>query len=216
MRTLFLAVASAAALSGGACGAGRPDDVRPERALVFDVERGTYRGVQVGDSADEVRERLGRTRCAGMSSPRGAKFFAIGGPPTSDFNDPAHERSGRPWTSCSLRYRGTAVTTNRRAGAWIIVTTDPRAQTDRGVGVGDSAAFVERRYPRATCHPQQGDDADAATGACSVSWGRGRSFEDLPPVVLTFGLDPGGERVRSIWLNVTTPGVIRRMRRRGG
>ncbi len=181
--------------------------------IVLDVKRGTYRGVQAGDSRREVRRRLGRTRCADSSiTPLGEDYYEIGGPSTSNYRNPAHDKL--PFEPCILRYRSVSVTADPRDGVWLIITTHPRAQTDRGMGVGDSADLVKQRYPRADCRPADNSfDGDSPPGACTVEYGKARGFEADPPLVLTFGLDPAGQKVRSIWLNPTTPQAIKKLRR---
>ncbi|HEV2752304.1 MAG TPA: hypothetical protein VGV36_00570 [Solirubrobacteraceae bacterium] len=51
-------------------------------------------------------------------------------------------------------------------GVWMIVITDPRAETDRGVGIGDTAELVKRRYKRADCQPFEDTKVDSTPGVC--------------------------------------------------
>jgi hypothetical protein len=184
-----------------------------ERPLVFDVRHGTFRGIQVGDHPSEMRRRLGRRRCGGTVEPIGEDYFDVGGPYSSDFRDPRIDE--QPAHQCVLRYRRLVAVTMPPVGIYILMTADPRAQTDRGVGVGDSADVVKRAYRHARCRPfEERDDADSSPAVCTVVFGTSVAPEGNAPLVLSFGLDRKGDTVRSIWLNPTTSAAIKRLRRR--
>jgi hypothetical protein len=71
-------------------------------------------------------------------------------------------------------------------------TTDKRAQTPEGVGVGDSRELVERRYPDADCFIQNKGTEYVPYPICKVRVCKGR--------LLGFG----GEPIRSLWLVAET------------
>ena len=88
--------------------------------------------------------------------------------------------------------------TGGRVTAW--GTTDERAVTPEGVGVGDDQALVERRYPGARCFVQNEGTEYATYPLCKVRVCPGR--------LLGFG----GEPIKSIWLAAETRRALTRCR----
>ena len=135
-----------------------------------------------------VRRLLGAPRKRGGDqpfTPIGEDFYEIGG--LTGFRVPAIG-GGRDEM---LRYRRRVfLTAGDRVTAW--GTTDPRAATPEGVGVGDAQALVERRYPDARCFVQNEGSEYATYPLCKVRVCAGRW--------LGFGGDP----IRSLWLAAET------------
>lgn len=227
VRTLGGALRLVAALaliagSGWGCGGsagpdpparGGPAGTPVPGERVVDETRGTYRGVRFGDRRREVGRRFGARPCSegGQIAPVGLNVFLTGGPPFNVYRS----RSRRPDLACIYRYRELALKVDRVDGVIKFVVTDARARTARGIRVGDSADLVQDRYPGAACSAQRGDELDAALAVCSVPDGpEGGVARGLR---LAFGLDPGGEAVRSIWVEVLSDEDIDRLRAvRGG
>ncbi len=87
----------------------------------------------------------------------------------------------------TLRYpRRVFNTTGGRVTSW--GTTDRRARTPEGVGIGDDRDSVKRRYPKADCFIQDKDSEYAEYPLCRVRVCKGR----------TLGL--GGDPIKSIYL----------------
>jgi len=164
--------------------------------LAFDWKRGTYEGVRLGDRTAELRRVLGSPVERGASQPFepiGEDFYEIGG--LTNFKSPAT----RGCRSSILRYRRRVfLTTGGRVTAW--GTTDARAETPEGVGIGDGQALVERRYPDARCFVQNEGTEYATYPLCKVRVCAGR--------LLGFG----GEPIRSIWLAAETKRALTRCR----
>jgi hypothetical protein len=165
-------------------------------ALAFDWKRGTYEGLRLGDRTAELRRVLGSPVKRGASQPFepiGEDFYEIGG--LTNFKSPAIP--GR--RSSILRYRRRVfLTTGGLVTAW--GTTDARAETPEGVGIGDAQALVERRYPEARCFVQNEGTEYATYPLCKVRVCAGR--------LLGFG----GEPIRSIWLAAETKRALTRCR----
>jgi hypothetical protein len=109
-----------------------------------------YRGVAVGSSRAGAVAALGPPpRPEGASvAPLGDDFDDIGGPPFIATPGSSHE---------ALRYRDISVllSDGRVHG---LVLTDPEAETDEGVGVGDNLELAEDRYPSLDCGIAEADD----------------------------------------------------------
>ena len=124
----------------------------PPGSLVMDWKHGTYEGVRLGDHSAKLRQILGRPLTRGPHEPFepvDEDFYEIGG--LTNFDSP--ELSGSVGDIEALRYRRRVfATTADRVSAW--GTTDQRARTPEGVGIGDELALVERRYAGADCFIQ--------------------------------------------------------------
>jgi hypothetical protein len=183
-----LCIALAIAVTGAPiplpnCGSAGEPEARP---LVFDWKRGTYDGVRLGDGRAELRRAVGRPLKQGETQPFepvGEDFYEIGG--LTNFGSP----SLGAITTLRYRHRVFAVD-GGRVTAW--GTTDDRAQTPEGVGVGDDPALVEQRYPSADCFIQNEGTEYATYPLCRVRVCKGR--------LLGFGGDP----IKSVWLAAET------------
>jgi len=182
-----------AAVGCGGEGAGAD----PSRQLRLDEGRGTFDGVRLGDSQRQVRQRLGSTPCADgvQVAPRGKSFNEIGGPEPIGYRT----RGRGAFDQCVMRYAESVFTVVAQEGVTAIITIDPRARTRRGIGVGDTAELVKQRYRQARCQSASDvDDGEVVSAVCTVPRSEiGRSGRALR---LSFGLDSGGDKVRSIWL----------------
>ena len=180
----------AAASLLAACGSEAPQDT-----LVLDWQRGTYEGLRLGDDTSALRRALGAPVRRGAEEPFrpvGQDFYEIGG--LTNFASPKLATAANPTT---LRYRHRVfATTGRRITAW--GTTDPRARTPEGVGIGDAQQDVERHYPSARCFTQNEGTEYATYPICKVRVCAGR--------LLGFGGDP----IKSLWLAATTRTGLKR------
>jgi hypothetical protein len=178
---------AAAALGG--CG----DDEDPAqgtnaggRPLIVDWRAGTYEGVQLGDTRRQLVKALGRPGARGRYGPDvplGERSEEIGS--LTNYGAPDIGRGIAPFET--LRYRRRVFnTTGDRVTSW--GTTDPRAQTPEGVGIGDERDLVKRRYPKADCFIQNEDSEYAEYPICRIRVCKGRT--------MSFGGDP----IKSIYL----------------
>jgi len=192
-----LRIASAAAVAGVAillagCGAGE----ERRDPLVLDWQQGTYEGLRLGDDGVKLRRILGPPVVHGAEEPlqpAGEDFYEIGG--LTNFRTP--DLGTAATGSETLRYRRRVfLTTAHRLTAW--GTTDARAQTPEGVGVGDDQALVPKRFPDADCFVQNEGTEYATYPLCRVRVCAGR--------LLGFGGDP----IKSLWLAAETRTGLRR------
>jgi hypothetical protein len=155
----------------------------------FDWEQGRFEGVRLGDGTARVVRVIGRPARRGPKQPFepfGEDFYDIGG--MTSFRTP---NVGGVGDYEALRYRRLVVAViGRKVIAW--GTTDPRAQTPEGVGVGDSQELVEQRYPSARCFVQNEGTEYTTYPFCKARVCKGR--------LLGFGGDP----IRSLWLAAET------------
>jgi hypothetical protein len=124
-------------------------DTRGGAALI-DENRGTYRGVGIGASADAVRRVMGAGRFAPKDeppTPRSARSIsAIGAPAALTRACPS--TAARPRV---LRYRHVSfLFCDNRVSA--LVVNDRQARTQAGLGIGDRLAQAQRLYPGPRCH----------------------------------------------------------------
>jgi hypothetical protein len=177
---------------GVAAGDRGSNDVR-----VLDWERGTYEGVRLGDSAARLIRVIGKPVRRGGDEPVepiGENFYDIGG--LTNYGSPdIGARSG--FEAFRYRHRVFNVDGGKVTG-W--GTTDERAQTPEGVGVGDSRGLVERRYADADCFIQNKGTEYTTYPICKVRVCKGR--------LLGFG----GEPIRSLWLVAETNTGLRTCR----
>jgi len=139
------------------CGAGVDvvDDLparqvqRPDPIIVD--EQGRYRGISIGDRRSAVIARHGRS----LRSPRNDDSGPIG---SDEDGTPGNWRPPGPdggrVTPGDVAYRESAYLVEQRRRdprAYGFIVTDPRAQTLKGVGVGDTLAFAVKRYPQMRC-----------------------------------------------------------------
>ena len=143
--------------------------------------------------------------------PLGEDYYEFGGPQTRDFQQKRRYRN-RAFRACVTRTRRLALAFYlHEEGLIWLVTTDPRARTRRGVGIGDSAERVAERYPGARCHEAEVGDGDSAPGACAIPMTKDE--DGVPRPHLVFGLDPDGREVRSVSLGAPSWRTVARLRR---
>jgi hypothetical protein len=111
--------------------------VAPEHPELVGLRVGSFRGVHLGEDTRAVVRTLGKP----------VKWGDF--PTPTDASEGATPPSG-PGEAISLDYADIAIDTKAGRVVWI-VTISPRAQTSRGVGVGDSLALARRAYPHLTC-----------------------------------------------------------------
>jgi len=147
-------------------------DVTPRHPEVVDLRVGSFRGVHIGETTTRVARTLGQPdRWGDFPAPTHASDDAI--PPSG------------PGEAISLDYADLAVDTKNGRVVWI-VTTSPRAQTDRGVGVGDSLAIARRAYPHLTCAAHDsGSDEPWGPPFCYAHMHAGVNLELIGDPILT-------------------------------
>jgi hypothetical protein len=145
ISSLSLAAASAAlvGLSGCAEGGRAP--------TLIDEERGTYRGVGIGDRAAAVFRVFGRVHTSGTTDPVAPvkdDFADIGG--ANVMSTPCKGRAPGMSGITTLRYdHVTFLLCDRHVYALIIAVDN--ARTLRGVSVGRDLGAAEDAYPRLSC-----------------------------------------------------------------
>jgi hypothetical protein len=191
VRLGVIALLVAGVVSLAACdseqSAGSADSASAGKEL--DWERGRFGDLRLGDSAAKLVRVIGRPGKRGPTQPLepvGEDFYDIGG--MTNFRTPNVGGVGEYET---LRYRRLVVGV---IGGKVIVfgTTDQRARTPEGVGVGQSQDLVKPRYPRARCFIQNEGTEYTTYPICKIRVCKGR--------LLGFGGDP----IRSIWLAAET------------
>lgn len=159
-------------------------DTRPGLTLI-DESEGTYRGVGIGDSPEEVRRVLGARPFARPDeplSPTSTRSYAdLGGPTTLNPPcRPAAPRAGRPPRLQVLRYPDVSFAFCE-GRAFAVVVAAKRARTQAGVAVGDQLADVRMRYPHVRCGRASSGDSGGYPCVGGVR----------PRRSLWFGHDPG-------------------------
>ena len=181
----MLAAAIVAAGVGLAVALSRGDDAA--EPVLVDERRGVLGGVRFGESAREVRARLGEpTDDEPGVFPAGADFT---GPPSIPVprSDPG---KGAPET---LHYGDTAYLVSSTAGVFSMVTLAEGARTRGGVAIGDDLERVRERYKRVECGEAVGGEG-AFGEAPKYQWCR-----VVGDVHVFFGDDP----IESITLSST-------------
>ena len=158
-----MSLLAGAAFCWSAVGCGGGDDtVVVRRTSVIDEMRGTYRGVGLGGPREAMFAAFGVTKPA---SPENAAAMPLEGETrgawTLDYPKPY---CGMP----IYRYQRAAFGFTCGKLLWI-VTTEPGAQTARGVAVGDPLRNVAAAYPEAVC-----GTAGDQYAACSAKLAKGR------------------------------------------
>jgi hypothetical protein len=161
---------------------------RPRRAILVDERVGVLRGVRFGDTAAQVRRRLG---WPGDNEdgffPADASFT---GPPSIPL--PSSDRGTRV-PPATLHYDDTAYVVSPTAGVFAMATLRPGARTNAGVAVGDELARVRDAYASVEC-----GRADYGGEGRSYDWCRTR----VGRIRVFFGANP----IESITLAVTAAG----------
>jgi hypothetical protein len=117
-----------------------------QRTVLVDERAGVHRGVRFGDTAAEVRRRLGRP------SDNEDGFF----PAETEFTGPPNvpiprSDQGTRVPPAMLHYRDTAYVVSPTIGVFAIATLADGARTRAGVAVGDELAVVRRAYESVEC-----------------------------------------------------------------
>jgi hypothetical protein len=183
---LLAGVVTLGACDGDELAAG---DRSSNEVRVLDWKRGTYEGVRLGDSAARLIRVIGKPGRRGRNEPIepiGENFYDIGG--LTNYGSPD---TGARFDFETFRYRRRVFNVDGgKVTGW--GTTDDRAQTPEGVGVGDSRELVERSYGGADCFIQKEGTEYATYPIRKVRVCKGR--------LLGFG----GEPIGSLWLVAET------------
>jgi hypothetical protein len=114
------------------------------RPVTVDERIGVVQGVHFGDTAKDIRLRLGEpTDHKDGFFPSGADYT---GPPSIAVRDRA-----RPMT---LHFKHSAFLVSRRVGTFSMATLAENARTRAGVAVGDDLDRVREHYKAVTCGEQ--------------------------------------------------------------
>ena len=119
------------------------------RPIVLDEIRGSYRGTTIGDRRSAAKRRHGPSQRPARSDDTGPIGSDEDGTPGS-WNPPGSAAGYPP----DLAYGGRSYLVEQRRDdprVYGIIVTDRRAQTSRGVGIGDTLAFAVQRYPQLRC-----------------------------------------------------------------
>jgi hypothetical protein len=139
----WLVAASAAALAG--CAENGPSPTH------IDEKRGTYRGVGIGDRAEDVFRVFGRVPVSGTDKPVAPlkdDFVEIGG--ATLISTPCKGRAPGMSGIATLRYdHVTFLLCDGRSHGFIVAVEN--ARTLRGVGVGSDLRDAQAAYPRLRC-----------------------------------------------------------------
>ncbi|MGI8593051.1 MAG: hypothetical protein ACR2ML_01540 [Solirubrobacteraceae bacterium] len=137
-------------------------DEQPERPLVVNERKASFRGVAVGDSVRRARKVFGPGQ-------KGADQFEPLGADPSELSTP----TSIPSLSV-LRYRELVVFV-ARGRVRGFTTTDPDAETKAGAGVGDSLRAAKRVYRNLECDTEtdRGDETTLAYPYCAGNLGGG-------------------------------------------
>lgn len=173
-RGLLLVIALAAASACGSAESGDDLLAESDRVAVIDVTAGTYRGIPLGGTPEQMFAVLGRIDRADQDETAS---------PTSVDEDYGPFGIAYPDVSCPApfyRYEHVALGFNCDELLW--VKTVKRGEgTREGVGVGDPLAAVAPAYPGAVCGNAGGGEWEEYS-ACSL--------EVAPRRFVWFGGDP--------------------------
>jgi hypothetical protein len=125
-----------AALTVGGCGKEATGD--PGR---IDVERGTFRGVGIGDTFARMQAVFGgrgRATYDERIDPEGAPEY---------FEGPDYIPAAKP----GFRYESVSFLTDNEGLITYVMVTAPRSTTERGVAVGDDLDEARGTYPEVRC-----------------------------------------------------------------
>lgn len=168
-------------------------DRTPAEPLALSDRTGAFRGVEVGARLPAVRARLGTPTIVPAGDPAaGRPLDAPGGLALPEADLP----EGETW-----RYDGVALVVSR-SRVLAMVVADDRAQTNAGVGIGDSMEVVRRAYGGLACAGVRlGDATNPAYPGCRS---RLPGREGLRRVGIAFSGDP----VQSIVLTRRATGAL--------
>ena len=115
----------------------RGEDDRTGGAI--DEHAGSYRSVEMGATAEDVRRAFGEPGDGEGFFPLGESYGEIGGAPVANY---PRDWRGPPTV---LRYEGVAFLVGPE-GMFAFVVTEPGARTRRAVAVGDALSKAVRTY----------------------------------------------------------------------
>lgn len=149
---------------------------------VVDLQRGSFRGVTLGESRRAVRRILGPPLGEPDEGfePVGVDRDSAGFPYT--ISPPRRGGRGSGLSIRSMQYRGVGFLVERRAGVYTVGITAKGAVSRRGVGIGSSREDVMRRYPRLNCGTQNNRPEGIPRPYCAGRIRRG--------IHVWFGQDP--------------------------
>jgi hypothetical protein len=136
-------------------GCAAKDTTESTGPATVDERVGVVQGIRFGDSAEEIRQRLGKP------SDDKPGFF----PAAADYTGPdaisiPAVDQGRPSTRpTTLHYEDLAFLVSPRVGIFSIATLAKGASTRAGVSVGDELDRVRQRYKDVTCGEQIAGEA---------------------------------------------------------
>jgi len=177
------------AVLGAGCASMSHGGATGPRQRSIDELAGSYKGVALGDSKSAAIRAFGKPAATtGPSTPLGSDFYD-GGPLIQ--RNP-HGYAKRPDL---LRYENVAfLSTPTPSGIHSIVIADPRAATQRGVGIGDPLSRAKQAYPTLRCFKAEDTFESPSPAHCSGKLADGR--------YIWFGNDP----IRIIALSPTSMG----------
>ena len=181
-------VLAAVAASAGCAWIGDDGSAGPRQRSIDELA-GSYKGVALGDPKAAAVRVFGKpVSTESPSVPIGIQF--TDGGPLFQKNPPGYDRQPD-----LLRYVGVAfLSTPTPAGIHSIVISDPRAATQKGVGIGDPLSKARGAYPTLRCQKAHSIGESYAPAHCS-----GRL---APNRYIWFGNDP----IRIIALSPTSMG----------
>jgi len=176
-RLLQIAVIAVAVVAGAGCGwIGSGDSAGPRQRSIDELA-GSYKGVALGDPKSTAIRVFGKPESTESPSVPIGMNFTDGGPLIQKNPTGYHRKPDL------LRYEDVALlSTPTPAGIHSIVISDPRAATQKGVGIGDPLSAAKRAYPTLRCLKAE-DSSESPTAAhCSGQL--------APDRYIWFGNDP--------------------------
>jgi hypothetical protein len=178
-------------LLASGCG-GSPARRPPNQARVIDEMASSYRGISLGDSEARVEANLGHATRGQSLFPlkSSASWLELGGPnliPT-----PTSCRPSSQSRRAALRYTEVVALVCDQS-VYALLIFDQRAETSRGVGIGDPLREVSDSYGGVQCRDTARGDAGVPFKYCAGSLEQGR--------YIWFGGDP----IASVVLSTTLP-----------
>jgi hypothetical protein len=177
-------------LIAGAATAGTDDDCAPgDRSCLLDEQARTYGEIGVGSTLEEVRAALGDPEeTSGGYAPAGKLPAQVGVPNAISYPKPGPPRRTIPPVH---RYDDLALLVFEDRVFSFMVTAE-KAETTRGVGVGDSLEQARTAFPRIRCQ-------EVAAGEAILPFQKDSSYTSCratlaPKRFVWFGDDP----IRSI------------------
>jgi hypothetical protein len=162
----ILAIACGVAV--GACGDGRDASPTASRSvLTVDEQRGTVKSVTLGDSPASVRRMWGSPARGNVGASFAGSAIPLGSDDDGGLPGGPSPRPVRPGDRFgALRYPGASAVYSSRHGVFLIIVTDRRARTLKGVSIGDTLADAQRTYPGLQCGHRDARAEHSATDYC--------------------------------------------------